>query len=152
MCSSDNFFSNFIYLDVHNASLYYLQSCICTLHVRFPGTLYFKTIQTPTPNCGSVIHVTSSDGNQVHVFQCGGNTSFPVKTNDMINISIHNLGGLNYDTSYCYVISLGKQIYLDFYRMNIKWKQKQNDIPIPVIRYLICGLRWGLLVKKLPII
>lgn len=106
MCSSDNFFSNFIYLDVHNASLYYLQSCICTLHVRFPGTIYFKTIQTPTPNCGSVIHVTSSNGNQVHVFQCEGNTSFPVKTNDMINISIHNLGGLNYDTSYCYVISL----------------------------------------------
>lgn len=106
MCSPDNFFSNFIYLDVHNASLYYLQSCICTLHVRFPGTLYFKTLQTPPPDCGSVMHVTSSDGNQVHVFHCGGNTSFPVKTNDMINISIHNLGELSYDTSYCYVISL----------------------------------------------
>lgn len=106
MCSSDNFFSNFLFLDVHNASLYYLQSCICTLHVRFPGTLYFKTIQTPPPDCGSVINVTSSDGNRVHVFQCGGNTSFPVKTNDVVNVSIHNLGGLNYDTSYCYVISL----------------------------------------------
>ncbi|XP_022294020.2 uncharacterized protein LOC111104393 isoform X1 [Crassostrea virginica] len=106
MCSSDNYFSNFIYLDVHNASLYYLQSCVCTLHVLFSGTLYFVPIRTPQPDCGSVIHVTSNDGNQMHAFKCNGTTTFSVKTNDTISISVHNLGQLAYDTAYCYVVSL----------------------------------------------
>ena len=111
MCSSDNYFSNFIYLDVHNASLYYLQSCVCTLHVLFSGTLYFVPIRTPQPDCGSVIHVTSNDGNQIHAFKCNGTTTFSVKTNDRISISVHNLGQLAYDTAYCYVVSLGRYVW-----------------------------------------
>jgi hypothetical protein len=110
MCSADGYISNFIYLDVHNASLYYLQSCTCTLHVRFPGTLYFVPIRTPDSDCGSVIRVISYDGNQIHSFQCGGTATFPVKPDDRINITVHSLGGGVYDTAYCYVISLGRRL------------------------------------------
>lgn len=108
MCSADSYISNFIYLDVHNASLYYLQSCVCTVHVRFPGTIYFVPLRTPHSDCGSVIRVNSYDGNQIHSFQCGGSATFTVKPDDKINITVHNLGGAVYDTSYCYVVSLGR--------------------------------------------
>ncbi|XP_062607784.1 uncharacterized protein LOC134269598, partial [Saccostrea cucullata] len=106
MCLPDNYLSSFIYLDVHNASLYYLQSCTCTVHVRFPGEIYFVPERTPSPNCGSAIHVVSYDGNQNHVFRCAGSASFSVKKDDRINITVHNLDGPVYNTSYCYIISL----------------------------------------------
>ncbi|XP_061176089.1 uncharacterized protein LOC133185042 [Saccostrea echinata] len=108
MCSPDSYLSSFIYLDVHNASLYYLQSCSCTVHVRFPGKIYFVPERTPSSDCGSAIHIVSYDGNQNYTFLCTGSTSFHVKKDDKINITVRrtNLEGPVYNTSYCYIISL----------------------------------------------